>query len=66
MYAQVWPSLPPGFVVLIFAVVGTLPARGAVACELLTLSSEIRRFTFDSTAELDQPLHQERRPQFQF
>ena len=41
MYAQVWPSLPTGFVVLIFAVVGTLPARGAVACELLTVSSEI-------------------------
>ena len=46
MYAQVWPSPPPGFVVLIFAVVGTLPARGAVACELLTVSSEISEVYF--------------------
>ena len=29
-----------GFVVTIFAVVGTLPARDAVACELLTLPTE--------------------------
>ena len=40
IYAQVWPSPPPGFVVRIFAVVGTLPAQGAVACELLTLPIE--------------------------
>jgi hypothetical protein len=29
-----------GFVARIFAVVGTLPAQGAVACELLTLPTE--------------------------
>ena len=46
IYAQVWPSPPPGFVVMIFAVVGTLPARGAVACELLTVSSEISEVYF--------------------
>ena len=56
---------------MIFAVVGTLPARGAVACELLTLPTETSAvhlvwFIFDSTAVLDQPLHQERRPQFLF
>ena len=56
---------------MIFAVVGILPARGAVACELLTLPTEtsvvhLVWFIFDSTAVLDQPLHQERRPQFLF
>ena len=40
IYAQVWPSPPPGFVVRIFAVAGTLPAKGAVACEPLTLPTE--------------------------